>query len=186
MQKRFAENFWFHYYCTTPAHSAWSGYAFELACLSHIPQIKHALGISGVLTEASSWRSKLASPGAQIDLVLDRGDRIVNLCEMKYASTEYTIDKPYSIKLNEKRAAFMNETGTRNAVHTTLDTTFGLNHNTCSAEVLFQITGERPFFVTMDNFHLFHCSATDPLRLCYRSVKALLRIHQGYVLHMYL
>lgn len=138
-QKRFADNFWLHF-STTPAHSAWSGYAFELACLLHMPQIKRGLGISGVLTEASSWRSKTASPGAQIDLVLDRADKIVHLCEMKFASDEYTVDKEYSAKLREKRAAFMSETGTRKAAHTTLVTTFGLVRNAYSAEVLFQLT----------------------------------------------
>ncbi|MCL1809662.1 MAG: ATP-binding protein [Clostridiales bacterium] len=138
-QKRFTDNFWLHF-STTPTHSAWSGYAFELACLLHMPQIKHGLGISGVLTEASSWRSKTASPGAQIDLVLDRADKIVHLCEMKFASSEYTVDKAYSAKLREKKAAFLSETGTRKAAHTTLVSTFGLVRNEYSAGVLFQLT----------------------------------------------
>jgi hypothetical protein len=138
-QKRFAENFWLHY-STTPAHSAWSGYAFELACLLHMPQIKNSLGISGVLTEASSWRSRSAACGAQIDLVLDRSDKIINLCEMKFASAEYTVDKSYSRKLREQRTAFLSETGTRKAAHTTLVTTFGLMQNKYSAEILFQLT----------------------------------------------
>jgi len=138
-QKRFEENYWLHY-STTPAHSAWSGYAFELACLLHIPQIKQKLGIAGVLTETSSWRSKTADPGAQIDLVLDRSDKIINLCEMKFANDTYTIDKNYSRKLREKRTAFLSETGTRKAAHTTLVTTYGLAQNEYSAEILFQIT----------------------------------------------
>ncbi|MCL1895507.1 MAG: AAA family ATPase [Clostridiales bacterium] len=138
-QKRFTEKYWLHY-STTPAHSAWSGYSFELVCLLHLPQIKRGLGISGVLTEASSWRSKKADPGAQIDLVLDRGDRIINLCEMKFTSDTYTIDKEYSRRLREKRTAFMEETGTRKAAHTTLLTTFGLSRNEYSAEILFSLT----------------------------------------------
>ncbi|MDR0491546.1 MAG: AAA family ATPase [Oscillospiraceae bacterium] len=138
-QKRFTEDFWLHY-STTPAHSAWSGYAFELACLLHIRQIKHSLGISGVLTESSSWRSKTAVPGAQIDLVLDRNDKIIHLCEMKFASAEFTINKAYSMKLREKRTAFLSETGTRKAAHTTIVTTYGLTQNEYSAEVLFRIT----------------------------------------------
>jgi len=138
-QKRLAENFWLHY-SVTPAHSAWSGYAFELACLLHVPQIKKSLGISGVLTETSAWRSKDASQGAQIDLVIDRSDRIINLCEMKFSSNKYTIDRAYSLRLREKRDAFLAETGTRKAAHSTLVTTFGLKRNNYSAEVLFQIT----------------------------------------------
>ena len=138
-QKRYIENFWLHY-STTPAHSSWSGYAFELVCLLHVPQIKYALGISGVLTEASSWRSKTADPGAQIDLVLERSDRIIHLCEMKFASDVYSIDKEYSQKLREKRFAFLSETGTRKAAHSTLVTTFGLKRNEYSAEIPFQLT----------------------------------------------
>ena len=145
-QKRFAENYWLHF-STTPAHSAWSGYAFELTCLLHMPQIKHRLGISGVLTEASAWRSKNAVPGAQIDLVLDRSDKIINLCEMKFASDVYSIDKEYSRKLREKRTAFMVETGTRKAAYTTLVTTFGLTQNEYSAEILFQITMDDLFMI---------------------------------------
>jgi len=59
---------------------------------------------------------------------------------MKFASTEYTIDKAYSKKLREKKAAFQSETGTRSAAHTTLVTTYGLTRNEYSAEVMFQIT----------------------------------------------
>jgi len=138
-KKRFTENYWLHY-STTPAHSAWSGYAFELVCLLHLQQVKKGLGISGVLTEASSWRSKTSSPGAQIDLVLDRSDNIVNLCEMKFSSDEYAIDKAYSMKLREKCSAFKYETSTRKAAHTTMVTTFGLTRNQYSAEILFQVT----------------------------------------------
>ena len=76
----------------------------------------------------------------QINLVLDRSDSIINLCEMKFASTEYRIDKSYSARLREKRAAFQTETGTRKAAHTTLVTTFGPIKNEYSAEILFHIT----------------------------------------------
>ena len=138
-QRRFTENYWLHY-STTPAHTAWSGYAFELVCLLHIPQIKEALGISGVLTEVSSWYSKTSDPGAQIDLVLDRADKIIHLCEMKFASDEYSIDKDYSKRLREKKSSFLAETGTRKAAHTTLATTYGLARNEYGAEVLFQLT----------------------------------------------
>ncbi|MCL2718576.1 MAG: AAA family ATPase [Lachnospiraceae bacterium] len=138
-QKKLSENFWLHY-STTPAHSAWSGYAFELVCLLHLPQIKYSLGISGILTEASSWRSRNISPGAQIDLVLDRSDNIINLCEMKFATTEYRLDKSYSAKLRNKKTAFLTETETRKAAHTTLITTYGLIQNEYSMEILFQLT----------------------------------------------
>ena len=138
-QKRFAKNFWLHY-STTPAHSAWSGYAFELVCLIHLPQIKHGLGISGVLTETSSWRSNLISPGAQIDLVLERSDKIIHLCEMKFTSSELVINKAYSEELRKKRSAFLAETGTKKAIHTTIVTTYELVKNEYSSEILFKLT----------------------------------------------
>jgi len=143
-QKRHMENFW-QQFSATPAHSAWSGYAFEQVCLLHVPEIKKALGISGVLTEVSSWRSKTSIPGAQIDLVLDRNDGIINLCEMKYSMGEYHLDKEYSKRLREKTAAFLTETKTRKAAHATLVTTYGLARNEYSAGILFQLTMEDLF-----------------------------------------
>ena len=138
-KKRLAENYWLHY-STTPAYSAWGGYAFEMVCLLHLSQIKQGLGISGVLTEAASWRSKSTPFGAQIDLVLERSDKVIHLCEMKFSSTEFTISKSYSDNLRHKRSAFLIESGTRKAAHTTFVTTYGLIQNTYSSEILYQLT----------------------------------------------
>jgi hypothetical protein len=138
-QRTYASDYWLHF-STTPAHSAWSGFAFERVCLWHVPQIKRALGISGVHTEVSAWRSKLADPGAQIDLVMDRADSVINLCEVKYASGTYGIDKVESQRLREKRDSFMTETGTSKLAHTTMITTFGLKKNSYAGEILFQLT----------------------------------------------
>jgi hypothetical protein len=135
----YSSDFWLRF-CTTPAHSAWAGYAFEILCLKHIPQIRQTLGISGVLTEIYSWRSKSYNPGAQIDLVIERGDHVIHLCEMKYASSEFTIDKTYDLNLRNKRSAFMAETRTRKAAHTTMVTTYGLNKNAYQAGIPFEIT----------------------------------------------
>ena len=109
------------------AYNAWSGYAFEQVCLAHIPQIMQALSIAGVLTSCSAWSSADPdSDGAQVDLVIDRADNVVNLCEMKYSNTEYTVGKKEDIALRNKRGAFQRETRTRKAVHLTLVTTYGL------------------------------------------------------------
>jgi hypothetical protein len=110
-------------------HRAWSGYAFEQVCLSHIDQIKHKLGISGILTGVASWRSRESDPGAQVDLLIDRNDRMINLCEIKYAVGEFVIDKKYDENLRNKRASFIRETKTRKAVHLTMITTFGVKRN---------------------------------------------------------
>ena len=135
----FSNDFWMRF-CKTPAHAAWAGYAFELLCLTHIQQIRMALGISGILTEIYAWRSKSYDPGAQIDLVIERGDQVVNLCEIKYASSEYAIDKAYDLNLRNKRSAFIAETHTRKAAQTTMITTYGLRKNTYQANVPYEVT----------------------------------------------
>ena len=138
-QKAYSTDFWLRF-CTTPSHASWAGYAFEILCLLHIPQIRRALGISGVLTEIYSWRSKSYDPGAQIDLVIERGDNVINLCEMKYTSSEYAIDKAYDLNLRNKRSAFLAETKTRKAAHTTMVTTHGLLKNIYQAGIHFEVT----------------------------------------------
>jgi len=110
-------------------HRAWSGYAFEQVCMAHIRQIKQKLGIAGVLTNVSSWRSKETDPGAQVDLVIERNDRVINLCEMKFSNKEFVIDAKYDTILRHKRATFREELKTQRAVHLTMITTFGVKHN---------------------------------------------------------
>jgi AAA+ ATPase superfamily predicted ATPase len=119
---------------------AWNGYAFELVCISHIAQIKNKLGISGVSTNASSWRSRESDPGAQIDLVLDRRDHIINLCEMKYSVGEFTIDKSYDENLRNKRAAFIEETDTKSGIHQTMISTYGIKRNMYSGDIQSEVT----------------------------------------------
>ena len=80
----------------TPKQHAWAGYAFEQVCLAHLPQIKKGLGISGIQSVASSWIGQSSLGGAQIDLVLDRSDRVINLFEMKFSIDTFSIDKKYS------------------------------------------------------------------------------------------
>jgi AAA+ ATPase superfamily predicted ATPase len=113
----------------SPAHRAWAGYAFEQVCLYHLPQIKQALGISGIQTSASSWRSNDAKQGAQIDLVIDRRDHVINLCEMKYSINPYVIDKKYADELRNKTGTFKTETNTRKSVFLTMVTSFGMQPN---------------------------------------------------------
>lgn len=113
----------------TPKYRAWSGYAFEQICLYHLPQIKQALGISGVQTTTSSWRSSSVTPVAQIDLIIDRRDQVINLCEIKFSINQYIINKEYAAKLRNKTGAFKFETQTRKSVFMTMITTFGILPN---------------------------------------------------------
>lgn len=117
----------------SPNYRAWSGYAFEQVCLYHLPQIKQALGISGVQTSTSVWRSKGTDPGAQIDLVIDRRDQVINLCEMKFSINPFEINKAYAATLRNKVGTFKAETGTRKSVFLTFVTTFGLKKNSHAA-----------------------------------------------------
>ncbi len=120
----------------TPAYRAWSGYAFEQICLYHIHQIKKALGISGVISHTFSWKSKQAAQGAQIDLIIDRRDQVINLCEMKFSVAPYTITKAYAEQLRQKVATFKTETGTKKAIFITMLTTYGVKANAHSANLV--------------------------------------------------
>ena len=119
------ENFW-STYADNAGHRAWSGNAFEQVCLAHIGQIKKALGISGIHSGVYSWVSRGGDKGAQIDLVIDRADRVVNLCEIKFAKGPFEIDRAYDLVLRGKIEVFRNETKTRKALHLTMITTYGV------------------------------------------------------------
>ncbi|MBC7863667.1 MAG: AAA family ATPase [Bacteroidia bacterium] len=119
----------------SPRYRAWSGYAFEQACLCHLQKIKQGLGISGIETQVSSWRSEASATGAQIDLLIDRRDQVINLCEMKFSINPFIIDKKYDAELRNKIGSFKNETQTRKSVFLTLITTFGLQQNAYSGNV---------------------------------------------------
>ena len=137
--EKYSSNYWLNY-STTSAFSIWGGISFEKICLLHLPQIYKKLGISGVLTKAYSWRGKHEDSGAQIDLVIDRSDNVVNICEIKFSSEPFTLQKVDSESLRNKRAIFMGSTRCKKAVITTVITTFGLKNNMYSAEIISEVT----------------------------------------------
>ena len=128
-------------------HRAWSGLAFERLCMAHTQQIKAGLGISGVLSNIYSWRKEADEngEGTQIDLLIDRNDQVVNICEMKYSLSEFSIDAEYERNLRNKKSAFIEATNTRKAVHLTMVTTYGIRHNSHSGIVQSEITLEDLF-----------------------------------------
>ena len=133
------EHFWSNT-LENPARYAWAGLTFEQLCKDHIPQIKRKLGISGVLSEESSWSAspqdgKDAAGGAQIDLLIDRRDQVVNLCEIKFSMNEFQIDKEYDQKLRNKISAFRQTTNCRKTIQLTLITTYGVQQNKYSGIV---------------------------------------------------
>ena len=122
-----------------PRYNTWCGLAFERVCLWHIDQIKSKLGISGVLTNEYAWRyagdKSSGVPGVQIDLLIDRNDGIIDLCEMNYSNQEYAITESYRNELVRKKSVFAQITKTKRAIHTVMVTTFGLAHNAYYGEV---------------------------------------------------
>ena len=114
-----------------PKWRAWSGYAFENICLQHIEKIKAALGIAGVFTRQFSFQAKATDDeeGAQIDLLIDRNDRVINLFELKFYSKEFLLTKAYSMDLRRKMMVFEHNTKTKKQISWAMLTTFGLADN---------------------------------------------------------
>lgn len=127
--------------------NAWTGYAFEQVCLHHVGQIRHKLSIKGVLTNICTWSVKRQIdkdgtewPGAQIDLLLCRGDHVIDVCEMKFCQSEYVITAEYEKKIRERNYAFVHFTKTKDAIHNVLITTYGLKENQHSGIVCSTVT----------------------------------------------
>ena len=135
---------WAHVSNSQPGR-IWCGLAFERVCLQHVEQIKVALGIADVRTEAYGWRMSSETGGAQIDLVLVRDDRVVNLCEMKYTNGEYVIDEDYERRLRNKVDAYQRETGTEDTILLTMVTARGLKANAYSSCVQKELVAEDLF-----------------------------------------
>lgn len=130
----------------SPTLNAWRGIAFEEVCFVHSKKIKQALGIAAVQTEISPWRSKQSEGDrAQIDMLIDRADMVVNVCEMKYSTDNYAIDKKYDAELRRKLSVFANETRCRKALHTTIVTTYGLVKNEYSGYIQNVVTMDSLF-----------------------------------------
>ena len=109
----------------SPSRRVWSGYSFEQLCLHHIRQIKQKLGITGVQSDVCAWKGE----GGQIDLLIDRRDQTINLCEMKFSQGEFEITKQYDEHLRNRAESFRSATKTRKALHQTFVTTYGVKQN---------------------------------------------------------
>ncbi len=130
----------------TGKKNAWLGYAFEQVCLNHIPQIKAKLGISGILSNSYAWNRKAFTDsdgiewaGGQIDLVIDRNDDVINICEMKYSSDEYTITPKYAKDVKNRMAMFRASEKTRKDLRCTFVSTYGIKRNPNSDIVAYEV-----------------------------------------------
>ena len=126
----------------TPRFYAWAGISFEILSACHINEIKRKLGISGVATNVYSWRSKgeTSDRAVQIDLVIERADNTINICEIKFTEKEFAINKDYDHNLCHKLSTFIEETKTRKSVQLVFVTSCGLLRNMYSGRVQAEIT----------------------------------------------
>ncbi len=120
------------------SYKIWAGYAFETLCHKHINGIKNALNITAVYTEISSLYVAGSSKqeGFQVDLLMDRKDDCINLCEIKFHAGPYTLNKDEYQKLIEKRYLFLAFSGTKKQIFLTMITNHGLVSNAYSAEIV--------------------------------------------------
>ena len=146
-------HFW-HNMQDNPARRTWEGYAFEQICLHHIPQIKQKLRIGGTLSDICSWLCKpftdangISYKGTQIDLLIDRRDQVIDLCEIKYSNKEYAITHDYDERLRTRKETFRAVTGTRKTLQVVLITTYGLAKTKYSANIHDIVTLEDLFEV---------------------------------------
>ena len=142
------EQYWQHHH-TDRSVESWEGFTFEEICLRHLSHIKYGLGISGIATESSSWRyvpkKEDSRSGAQVDLVIKRADRIIHLVEMKFSEASYNVTKEYEDKLQQRKALFIEATGTtHNVVHTFI-TPSGVSRGIHSSFIHSQLTSKHLF-----------------------------------------
>ena len=145
-QKQIREtDFWEHHLNEAEIKS-WCGIAFEEVCFNHIEQIKKALGIAGVSTTETAYivKGDEETEGMQMDMLINRRDDVINLCELKYYKDKFSIDKSYA-ELLRNRKSFIESAFTKKAVHLTLITTYGLVQNAYAHEIPSQLTMDKLF-----------------------------------------
>ena len=131
-------NFWTQSLGTSEVN-VWYGLAYERVCKAHMAQIKRAIGISGIRTEHYSWRSRQSKPAAQVDIIIDRADGIINLCEVKYSGERYRLDQEEFLNIQHRMNVFRAETETRSSIMPLLITTFGTSQGSYSEQIPLQL-----------------------------------------------
>ena len=127
-QKKTSENY-FEQNITSPSVNTWRGLAYENVCFNHIKQIKKALGISGVISNNSAWISKEEDNNVQIDLLIQRNDNVVDMCEIKFYSGKFKVDKNYYQTILERQTLLTGKLSKKEVVHNVLITTFDVDKN---------------------------------------------------------
>ena len=145
------ERYWTHHY-REPKLNSWRGRAFERVCFWHIPQIKAALGISGIAADVYSWLDTDAETGrrVQVDMVIERADNVVSMCEMKYASGEFELKEAEAMNIGRRVECLSAATKNRKAIQTVLVTPYGLTRNRHVDCIQRVITAHRLFAPSAD------------------------------------
>ena len=133
------QQYWSHH-INTPEVNSWMGLTYERICMAHIQQIKHSLHLDTISTLSYSWRSKTSTPAAQIDFIIERADKIINICEVKYCQGEYNLDKDEYERIKKRKNAFIQETGLRHVPWLTMITTEGVARGKYSEMIQTQVT----------------------------------------------
>jgi predicted AAA+ superfamily ATPase len=120
----------------TAGYRSWSGFSFESLCIKHIEDIKAGLGIAGSYSECYSWVEKNEEGGAQIDLIIDRSDNVINICEIKFHKGEFSITKDYAKEIRNKVTTFKASSQTTKNIFVTMITNVGLRQNQYSLELI--------------------------------------------------
>lgn len=122
----------------TAKYKSWAGFAFESLCIRHSYRIKKALSIAGIFSQESSWyfKGNQQQPGFQIDMLIDRSDNSINICEMKFYATEFELSKKEANELRTRREFFRTKSQTKKYLINTLITTYGLKKNEHSAGII--------------------------------------------------
>jgi len=129
--KPFKGNNWQQLY-QRPEYIVWCGYAFETICLKHSTEIKRALKVEGIVSKNYTW----SNPNAQVDMVIDRDDSWINLCEMKFYNDEFSIDAGYLKKLETKKREFRTDKAGKKSIYLTMVTTYGIKSNQYSTAIV--------------------------------------------------
>ncbi|MCF0207769.1 MAG: ATP-binding protein, partial [Bacteroidales bacterium] len=128
-KKRTTDDYFWRKHIDTTLMNNWHGLAFERVCMYHFRNIIRALRLDAIHTEFYSWRSRNSEHGAQIDIVIDRSDNVISICEVKYSQSDYLLKKSEYEKILNRIGAFSDEKKGRKAVQPVLITTFKLKQN---------------------------------------------------------
>ena len=140
------DHFWSRNY-DSPMLNSWRGIAFERVCMAHVPEIKSALGISGIGSDVFSWRypADAEEDGVQIDMLIDRKDGVVNVCEIKYSDDEYDIDKEEDRKIRHRCDVFRRKSGIAKAVQPVMIAASGVKEGKYRGNISRCVSGDDLF-----------------------------------------